>query len=152
MTEEQLAELEQRVSAIEKRGPALGVSFQGLGGALVFQTHVDQNTSVADLNALVDKLDRVAKRQQAKLDLVDLEKNLKVNEDQVLRMREDRARVEQQLTAPQEGRRNPNRATDDAKLRQAREQADVTEKRYVEIIGGFREQITAAKALIAAEG
>lgn len=132
--------------------PALGVSLTALGGALVFQTFVDRDVSVQDLNALVDKFDMVGRRQQAKLDLVELEKNLKVNEDQLVRMREDRGRIEQQLAAPQEGRRNPQRGADEAKLRQSRDQADATEKRMIEVIENFRVQIDAAKALIAAEG
>ena len=133
-----------------EKAPALGISVQCAAGeaTLVFQTHVDQATDKATLDELVDRLTAVAARQKAKVDLVDVEKNLKVSERDLGRMRDDRARVELALTAPQEGRRNPNRV-DLAKLQQQRDQADINEKRYEENIRELREMQVALKAIIA---
>lgn len=129
--------------------PALGISVQCAAGdtQIVFQTHVAQDTDKGALDMLVDRLTAVAARQRAKVDLVEAEKNLAVSERELMRMREDRQRVEAALLAPQEGRRNQNRV-DLAKLQQQRDQADITEKRYEENIRELRELVTKNKALL----
>jgi hypothetical protein len=131
--------------------PALGISVQcGAGECqIVFQTHVPQVTDKATLDALVDRLTAVAARQKAKVTLDELERNRESNVVQLTNMREDRARVEAVLTAPQEGRRGDRRNEQD--LRTKREQADANEKRLLEIIGRFDKEIAAAKAVIAGD-
>lgn len=133
--------------------PALGISIQCTAGTsqLVFQTHVPQESNKAALDALVDRLTAVADRQKAKADLIDMRKNLKVQEAQLVRMREDRGRIETAAAVPQDGRRNPNRAADSQKLEQQRQQADANEKRMGEIITEVRNDIAAAEAVVAGE-
>jgi hypothetical protein len=58
--------------------PALGVSFQIIldkegRRQIVFQTHVDQHTSLTSINAVLDKLSAAADRQIAKAELLHLE-------------------------------------------------------------------------------
>lgn len=133
---------------------ALGISIQAQAGAaqIVFQTYVPQDTGPKELNALVDRLAKVAKRQQAMHELVDLRKNLKVSEDTLARMLEDRARIDA-LPAPAaaEGRRLPNRHQQE-QLAAQRAQADANEKRYREIITEARRTIAETEAIIADVG
>lgn len=131
--------------------PALGISVQVQAGTaqLVFQTHVPQDASTGVLNELVDRIQKVAKRQQAVADLAELQKNLKVNEQQLVRMREDRARIDALSAAPQEGRKNPNRAAD-ADLTKQRSQADANDRRMQEIIADIRQQIADTEAIAGA--
>lgn len=130
--------------------PALGVSVQCAAGesTIVFQTHIPlEDANKAKLDSMVDMLTAVAARQKAKVELVEMRKNLKVNEDQLVRMREDRVRVERDLTAPAEGRRNQDRNA--AELTKQRGQADANEKRFGEIIRDIKEAIAATEAVIA---
>lgn len=129
--------------------PALGIIVQcaSEGSTITFQTHVAQDTDKAALDALVDRVAAVATRQKAKSDLEAMRKNLKVNETQLTRMREDRLRIETTLAAPQDGRRGTQR--NEADLKQKREQADVNEARMVAIITEAKEEIAATEALIA---
>jgi hypothetical protein len=138
------------MSEVDKT-PALGISLTGLAGTIVFQTHVSQDVSVGTLNAMVDGWQKVIKRQEAIADLVTMKKGLKVSETSLLRMREDRARIDAQTAVPQENRRNPNRASEQ-KLQLDRAQADANEKRYIELISEARAEIVATEALIAEEG
>lgn len=135
----------------ETVAPALGISVQVTAGSaqLVFQTHVPQETTAEALSELVDRVQAVAKRQQAIADLVELRRSLKGDEQTLVRMREDRARIDALQAAPQEGRRNPNRAAD-ADLAKQRSQADATEKRMVEIINNTRQQIADTEAIAGA--
>lgn len=133
--------------------PALGISIQaavGDGLQIVFQTHVDQATPPKELNAMLDRLTAATKRQQAKVDLVALEKNLKVNLAQLERQREDRSRIEATLSTPDPTRRLTNK--NEADLKQKREQADVNEKRMQDMIRDIQEEITKTQALIAQDG
>lgn len=132
--------------------PALGISIQCQAGTtgIVFQTFVEKDAGLKEINGLLDRVTKAAARQQAKVDLVELEKNLKVNMDQLVRMREDRARIEARSAAPQEGRRNQTRAP--VLNEQQREQADANDKRLGEIIGDMIKQIDDTKAVIADEG
>lgn len=134
---------------IPATAPALGISVQCTAGdsVIVFQTHVDQATDDAALNTLLDRLTKAAARQKAKAELPALEQRLKVETAQLTRLREDRTRIESALSAPQEGRRNQDRNAADLKVK--RDQADATEKRYIEIIADINETIAATQALIA---
>lgn len=133
-----------------EKAPALGISVRAaIGDAeLVFQTHVDAVATKADLDTLVDRLMAVAARQKAKAELPQLRTALKREEDTLVRMREDRARVEAQLAVPQDGRRAPNRAADQTLAKQ-RADADVNEKRMAGMIADARDLIAAAEATIA---
>lgn len=136
-----------------EKAPALGFSIMLQAGTaqLTFQTFIDRDADIAAINELVDKVTTVLDRQKAKADLVDMRKHLKVQEAQLVRMREDRGRIETAAAIPQDGRRNPNRAQDAQKLEQQRQQADVNEKRMGEIITEARNEIAAAEAVVAGE-
>lgn len=134
------------MSEIEKE-PAIGISVNC--GAIVFQTFLPQDADDKTINSMLDKLAKAGARQQAKVELETMRKNLKVNETQLTRMREDRARVEQTLSAQAEGRRGGQRNEADLKLK--REQADVNEKRMIEILNEAKEEIRATEALIAGD-
>lgn len=133
----------------QRAEPALGISVQCAAGdaQIVFQTHVAQDVDAASINALLDRLTKAAARQKAKAELPALEKRLKVETKQLERLREDRTRIEASLATPQKGRRNPQR--NEVQLKHQREQADATEKRFMEIIAEITETITATQALIA---
>jgi cell division protein FtsI/penicillin-binding protein 2 len=128
---------------------ALGISVQleFPGGTLVFQTHVPQETSKTDLDALTDKVIAVADRQRAKNTVTELKRNKESQLAQLLNLREDRDRIDAQIEAPAEdGRRKPK--PDQSQVR-AREQSVVMEQKLVDIIKRMDEQIAEAEGIIA---
>lgn len=132
------------------KAPALGISIQvaaGPGVQIVFQTHVDQETPLPELNKLVDGYMRAADRQRAKADLLELERALKTQEDTLRYQREDRARIEAMTPPVDANRRLPKPVEEKNKVQRA--QADANDKRLTDIIAGMREQIEATKAIIA---
>src|SRR5438552_2852994 len=67
--------------------PAVGVSLQHTitdNRAIVFQTHIPQEASLAECNAIVDKLMMVADRQKARYDLEAIERDLAANQARLL--------------------------------------------------------------------
>lgn len=137
------------VGGVASTAPALGVSVQleFAGGTLVFQTHVAQETSKAELDALADKLIAVADRQRAKATVRELKTNKESQVAQLQNLREDRDRIDALVAAPAaDGRRNPR--PDQTQVR-AREQSVVMEQKLVELIKRMDDQIAEAEGIIA---
>lgn len=131
--------------------PALGISVRGVleGAEIVFQTHVDSNTSRADLDKITDTLLAVIKRQRAKDTLIELEKNREVNASQLTDMLANRDSIDARMRAEHadSGRRG------DFKLNQqqaqARKQSEDMEHKLREVLKRFDKQIEETKAVIA---
>lgn len=132
------------------KAPALGISIQSTAGGhqIVFQTHVDQATSKEELDKLTDRFIAVANRQQAKSDLIELEKNREVQIQQLENLRADRARIDMALAAsaePNNGRRTARISPTEEK---AREQSVVMEDQLIKVLKRFETQIKETQAII----
>lgn len=131
------------------KAPALGISIQSTAGAhqIVFQTHVDQETPKEELDTLTDRWIAVVARQQAKADLVELEKNREVQVTQLTSLRENLSRVDQKLTesAPSDGRRAPRISPHELK---SRDDLVAMDKNLVAVLQRFDKQIAETRVII----
>lgn len=114
---------------------ALGISLsmQYAGGrTVVLQTHVAQETSKEDLDAMLDKLNLVADRQEAFYAQEQARRQLEVEENALAnmgrRLQEVEGNIQLKMTA--EGRRNPKlSAQDEMQRKQAADTLEEGKKR-----------------------
>lgn len=130
---------------------ALGVSVQleFPGGTLVFQTHVAQEASPAELNAMTDKLVAVVERQRAKNTLVELKRNLEKDISDLEKLRGSRELMdaENMRAHAESGKRGEFKLS--AQQSQQRAQTEINEKVYGQRIVDFKRQIAEAEGIIA---
>lgn len=126
--------------------PALGISVSAqyaTGRTVVFQTHVDQNISAADLNALLDKTNEAADRQEAFYAIDQAQRQLEVEENATLnmarRLEEAEANIQMKMTA--EGKRNPKLSAQDAMQKKQALDTLAEGKKRVEIARKFLEEL-----------
>lgn len=98
--------------------PALGFSYEfriSDRRSIVFQTHIERETSLEDINDILDKMQTAANRQQALLELVDTERHLSADRYLLRQQKEDyvRAEAEAQERMRQDTRRNPRMSATD---------------------------------------
>lgn len=123
---------------------ALGISFRATPAndrEIVFQTHVEQDISAADLNVLLDRLAASVDRQAAKAQLVETRKLLEQHEKQRRQMGEDLANVDARALEAWEatGKRGPFKLS--PKDQTAKMQATANIARWDEEIAKLRTQI-----------
>lgn len=127
-------------------GVAIGISYKcalGDGKEMVLQTHVDSETPLPALNAVLDKLRMASERQAAYGDLVQLEQALQQHQNGLQNALEQQAKLE----ARQEpGRRGP------AKLsvadQKAKENFDTSMDQFKKMIERIQADIGKTKAKI----
>lgn len=129
--------------------PALGISVKtqaSEGREIVFQTHIAQDASIVDLNALLDKMTAAADRQSAKAALITLYRDLEDHEKQLRQLEEDYSNIEANAAAlwAKNGRKGdykPNQR--DAAQKQ---QVEANVKRWREVIGKLKLRIAEFEA------
>ncbi len=115
--------------------PALGVSMNlqfAAGRQVVFQTHLPQECSAEDLNALLDKMNAVGDRAEAFYAQEQARRQLEVEEDALNNIVRRLSEVETniQTKAVADGRRNPKlSAQDEVQKKQALDQVEASKKR-----------------------
>ena len=115
--------------------PALGISISAqyaTGRTVVFQTHVDLETSKDDLIRIVDKLNAIADRDEAFYAIEQAERQLEVEtnatKNMARRLEEIETNISIKMTA--EGKRNPKlSAQDEMQKKQARDTLEEGKKR-----------------------
>lgn len=98
--------------------PALGFSYQfqiSERRSIVFQTHIERETDLSDINDILDKMQLAANRQQALLEIVDTERQLAAKRYLLRQQKEDylRAEAEAQERLRQDTKRNPKMSVND---------------------------------------
>ncbi len=127
-------------------GRALGISINAQvdqGRVIVFQTHVDADTSSEDLDKLLDKLNVAADRQAAFYEIPGLQKAVRAEEDRLNLFATNFAAMEERkaLVATANGRRNPK---DDANEIIAKTNAMDQLKRQKEIVAEVKDALVDA--------
>lgn len=99
------AAVHKLTSAEEKpAAPALGFSIQvdlGAGRNAVLQTHLPNDASLDDINAMLDKMSSAADRQKARYDIDALTRTLEADEKMLAQAREDEERCRRDWEAQQ---------------------------------------------------
>lgn len=137
-----------------EENPALGISLQlqlDERRQVVFQTHVAQDMGEQAINALLDKLARVADRQEARYRLGPLKKQLEANETIIERATGDLARVDERNRAEwsrQQKRGDPRLSAKDT---QDKANIEISVKRLQQDSDRLKIEIKECEALLGGE-